>query len=106
MPDGLRQRYADALAATCKRHEIESGCISCDRRIAAVLAVRDDELERLRVVEVASIGAHALLADAEAAIDRVRRLCDLTIDTSIRLGAIDQARDTLVALAAEGARDA
>ncbi len=44
----LRDRYADALAATCKRHEIEGGCIACDRRIAAVLAVRDDELADLR----------------------------------------------------------
>lgn len=32
------------------------------------------EVERLRVVEVASIGAHALLEDAEAAIERVRAL--------------------------------
>ncbi|HET7386878.1 MAG TPA: hypothetical protein VFJ19_09485 [Nocardioidaceae bacterium] len=32
------------------------------------------EVERLRVVEVASIGAHALLDDAEQAIDRVRAL--------------------------------
>ncbi|WP_188188010.1 hypothetical protein [Nonomuraea sp. SYSU D8015] len=40
----------------------------------AELAVAEAELERLRVVETASIGAHALLADAEAAIARVREI--------------------------------
>lgn len=35
---------------------------------------------------------------AEAAIARVRRLCELTIASSVRVQAIDQARDTLTAL--------
>lgn len=35
---------------------------------------------------------------AEAAIARVRRLCELTINTSCRVQAIDQAQDTLAAL--------
>lgn len=48
MADDFRQRLAAALAATCKRHQIESGCISCDRRLAAVLAVRDEEMAELR----------------------------------------------------------
>lgn len=35
---------------------------------------------------------------AEAAIARVRKLCELTIAASVRVQAIDQARDTLAAL--------
>lgn len=35
---------------------------------------------------------------AEAAVARVRRLCELTINTSCRVQAIDQARDTIAAL--------
>ncbi|MFG3244131.1 hypothetical protein [Streptomyces sp. NPDC048157] len=35
---------------------------------------------------------------AEAAIERVRRLCDLTIGASVRVQAVQQARDTLAAL--------
>jgi len=35
---------------------------------------------------------------AEAAIARVRRLCEMTIASSVRVQAIDQARDTLAAL--------
>lgn len=35
---------------------------------------------------------------AEAAVARVRRLCELTIKASCRVQAIDQARDTLAAL--------
>lgn len=35
---------------------------------------------------------------AEAVIARVRRLCELTINTSVRADAIDQARDTLKVL--------
>ncbi|MBQ0827668.1 hypothetical protein [Streptomyces tagetis] len=38
------------------------------------------------------------LAASTAAIERVRRLCELTIAASVRVQAIDQARDTLTAL--------
>jgi hypothetical protein len=44
--------------------------------VDAVMAVRDEELERLKVVETASIGAHALLDDAEEALARVRALAE------------------------------
>ncbi|MFT9821202.1 hypothetical protein [Lysinibacillus sp. NPDC056185] len=37
-------------------------------------------------------------ATAEAAIERVQRLCDLTIAASVRVEAVQQARDTLAAL--------
>lgn len=46
--------------------------------------ITDDELDRL-------------YAD-RAALDRVRRLCDLTIRTSVRVAAVEQARDTLTAI--------
>ncbi|MGW4388224.1 hypothetical protein [Streptomyces sp. NPDC004685] len=36
--------------------------------------------------------------EAKTAIERVRRLCELTIAESIRVDAVHQARDTLVAL--------
>jgi hypothetical protein len=46
----------------------------------------------------ANIGLSRQAARAEAAIARVRRLCELTIAASVRVQAIDQARDTLAAL--------
>jgi hypothetical protein len=64
--------------------------------------VRDAELERLRS---ALDGAKNHIGDvlrrleqAEAANERVRRLCELTIAASVRVQAIDQARDTLAVL--------
>ncbi|MFG3439906.1 hypothetical protein ACGF0J_21885 [Nonomuraea sp. NPDC047897] len=43
------KRVADALTATCPVHQHFGGmCQRCDERLAAVLAVRDDELEQLR----------------------------------------------------------
>lgn len=41
---------------------------------------------------------HAEAVTTAAALDAVRRLCDLTITSSIRTQAIDQARDTLAAI--------
>ena len=38
------------------------------------------------------------LAEARADIDRVRRLCELTINCSVRVQAVEQARDTLAVL--------
>lgn len=45
-----------------------------------------------------SAPAGAALLEAVAAIERVVRLCDLTIAASCRVQAIDQAKDTLAAL--------
>ncbi|WP_405883597.1 hypothetical protein OG747_36450 [Streptomyces sp. NBC_01384] len=74
----------------------------------AVLAVRDREIEQLnaelrRYSEAesadAAAGSYAGRAEqAEAAIERVRRLCELTIAASVRVQAVQQARDTLAAL--------
>lgn len=38
------------------------------------------EIERLRIIETASIGAHALLADAEAEVERLRGLLAEALD--------------------------
>lgn len=44
-----RQRITDALTATCPRHSLFDGnCPRCDERLAAVLAVRDQDAETLR----------------------------------------------------------
>ncbi|MDN3356059.1 hypothetical protein [Actinomadura sp. DC4] len=50
--------------------------------------------------------AHDTSNRAEATIARVRRLCEMTIATSIRAQAIDQAVDTLAVLDGRGAPDA
>ena len=42
--------------------------------------------------------AHAAAVDAEAAVAAVRRLCDLTISASVRVQAVEQARDTLAVI--------
>lgn len=38
------------------------------------------------------------ITEQAAALDRVRRLCDLTIHASVRVAAVEQARDTLTAI--------
>ncbi|MER6575801.1 hypothetical protein [Nonomuraea sp. NPDC001023] len=74
MTEDLRHCYAEALARA-QRAESE------------VIALTDHGLRWRERAET-----------AEAAIARVRRLCDLTIKASCRVQAIDQARDTLAAL--------
>jgi hypothetical protein len=86
--------------------------VTCEEAAEVCADVRDAELEQLRA-RVAELEATPVDWDAqrrradqaEAAIARVRRLCDLTIAVSIRAGAIDQARDTLAALDGEVSRD-
>jgi len=101
--EDLRHRYAEALAnAECEK---QPRCVNC--MADAVMAVRDEELQRLRYEleewhaaygEKALPGTMARLRNAEAAVARVRRLCEITIAVSCRVQAIDQARDTLAAL--------
>ena len=123
MGDDLRQRYAEALAAKFTRpiprcdkwgenewvenpepadrveqtvsvlYEASDGHLSirfptCMEVAEVVAAVRDEDLQAWR----------ERAESAEAAIARVRRLCELTIAASCRVQAIDQARDTLAAL--------
>jgi hypothetical protein len=158
MADDLRQRYHDAIR--------ECGPLTVTRVLYAVLAVRDEELEKLhselrhsrttQAVQLEELTRHRAnmeksgclgcmererlrdwwaatsqqngvqyerakerwyeaedklaaakqeveawrdrAVQAEAAIARVRRLCELTINASVRVQAIDQARDTLAAL--------
>jgi diadenosine tetraphosphate (Ap4A) HIT family hydrolase len=162
----LLHRYAEALAAlqlhlgdptialAAAGHPVRLSGGERDEAARLVLAVRDEELARLRYeveqwhaaygpsalpgtlarlrelqdraeraeAKVAEYEnaiswgtdcvAHATLHDkcrrqaeraekAEAAVARVRRLCELTIAASVRVQAIEQARDTLAALDGE-----
>ncbi|MCD7440272.1 hypothetical protein K4B79_18835 [Streptomyces lincolnensis] len=57
--------------------------------------------ELLRLVADPNVATTAPVADADrvaAALAEVRRLCEMTIAASVRVGAIDQARDTLAAI--------
>lgn len=121
MADELRQQYAAALAETCRLHETVDNCDRCERRLNAIMAVRDEELERLRRQagwhgdcvpitkwaeelrdKLNAVGQRDQTTQraetAEAAIARVRRLCELTIAASCRVQAIEQAQDTLTVL--------
>lgn len=71
MAEDLRHRYAEALAATCRLHETVGGCDRCERRLAAVMAVRDEELEQLRY-ERRLLGAARMVLDLVAAGDASR----------------------------------
>lgn len=65
-----RQRITDAVATDCRVHELRlhgpAGCPRCLARTAAVLAVRDEEMDQLR----------ERVETAEAAITRVRTLAE------------------------------
>ena len=90
-------RNVEILASTALRDQYAAAIASYDHAVgqatdpapgdhhhgqaAAVHAVRDRELEQAR-----------------AAITEVRRLCELTIAASVRVQAVEQARDTLAAL--------
>jgi hypothetical protein len=106
--DRLRQESHEALGAATRRAEqAERSEVERDRLRA--------ELATLRAVDERGYCPHCGRGDctptvdqwmrqsdradqAEAAIARVRRLCDLTITTSVRVHAVHQARDTLAAL--------
>lgn len=82
-------------------HNFDSACAVCRADLEpiarVVLEAAADALADAGLV-VVSAGEHERLRKAEAAIARVRRLCDLTIAASCRVHAIDQARDTLAVL--------
>lgn len=79
---GSPEMFADAVLAVLERHldigEEQAWCKTCRR--------------------VWEGRSHRCEGDAEAAVARVRRLCEMTIAASVRVQAIDQARDTLAAL--------
>jgi hypothetical protein len=111
-PDGLRDQYAAAIRPTMLLglQDAELDGVGGAQRInewadwiaKTVAAVRDRELEQLRVEHAALKRAHVALAEQagknQAAIARVRRLCDVTIEHSVRVDAVHQAHDTLAAL--------
>ncbi|MBB5932354.1 hypothetical protein [Streptomyces echinatus] len=93
--DALRDRIAEALLTTRRtdyadlnvkadhrNHRFDARCALCaydvDALTDAVLAVLPEQVDR-----------------AAVALAEVRRLCELTIKASVRVQAIDQARDTL-----------
>lgn len=83
-PTALRDQYAAAIASYDHAVGQATNPAPGDHhhgQADAVLAVRDRELEQLR-----------------AAVAEVRRLCELTIAASVRVQAVEQARDMLAAL--------
>ncbi|MFC5744800.1 hypothetical protein [Actinomadura rugatobispora] len=86
--------------ATICTHPVTDDLSGAPKALAdAVLRVIQDDLLHTEVTatERADL-AEGRLQQAEAAIERVRRLCNLTIASSCRVQAIDQARDTLTVL--------
>lgn len=106
MADDLREKIAEALTREHYRRAAERIEASPEEHQAAmadvVMAVVQPELdEREHERDEARRQrdeASEIIARRDAAIARVRRLCDLTIFTSCRVQAIDQAQDTLRAL--------
>lgn len=90
----------------------DQACAALEKHRARAEADRDRMNQALRdagieyplgapgIADLAAMAEGRLedLQSAEAAIARVRRLCDLTITASCRVEAINQARDTLTAL--------
>lgn len=59
--------------------------------------LHEEQAARLRA-EARTARVHAQAVTTEAALAEVRRLCDLTIAASVRVDAVDQARDTLAVI--------
>ena len=80
MTEPLRQRYAEALR-TAAEYAIVGEASATSKMLDAVLAVRDEELERLRLIAKVNYGlyrsAHEEAEIAAATVARVRRLRDV-----------------------------
>lgn len=101
MPPSGRDEELERLRARLDR-EISRG-IAVDAELARQrqrAEHAEGELSSLRDHRARWQTEHDRAEQAEATIERVRRLCELTIAVSCRVQAIDQARDTLAALAA------
>ncbi|MFE3123697.1 hypothetical protein ACFXHD_09780 [Streptomyces hydrogenans] len=70
-----------------------------DANAAEAAAQLHDLQAALERANARTARAHAEAVNAQAAVAEVRRLCELTIDASVRVQAVDQARDTLAAIA-------
>ena len=64
-----------------------------EKGAAGVPLVCSDERHEVKVAALT-----VRIAELEAAVDMVRRLCNLTIAASVRVQAVEQARDTLAIL--------
>ncbi|CAM5496087.1 MULTISPECIES: hypothetical protein [Streptomyces] len=87
----LRLARQHAHAADAERAETE----------ARLLEARAQVLR----AEARAARTHAETAGLRLAIDEARRLCEMTIDSSMRVDAVDQARDTLTVIDAAIAGD-
>lgn len=96
MADDLRQRLIAAVLPHLPQDwSREQAAIYAARLADVAVTIRDSSVDYWR--ERAE-KAEREAAENQAAIARVRRLCDLTIAASCRVQAVEQARDTLAAL--------
>lgn len=79
---GAREATVQAIEDAVADLDIDDLAAYDVERIARVACAqfRVGEVERLRIIETASIGAHALLADAEAEVERLRGLLAEALD--------------------------
>lgn len=79
---GAREATVQAIEDAVTDLNIDDLAAYDVERIARVACAqfRVGEVERLRIIETASIGAHALLADAEAEVERLRGLLAEALD--------------------------
>lgn len=114
-PDMRRGDLADALMPVrdAELERLRAEVATADQILAEVQADRDASTARLDFAHQNTLPDLRRRADsdaetikrwrkraetAEAAVEQVRRLCDLTIAHSIRVHAVAQARDTLAAI--------
>lgn len=85
------QLRAELLLARRHTHTIDAERAEAEARLLETRAA----LERSSAREART---HASAVNAHAAVAEVRRLCDLTIQSSVRAQAVAQARDTLAVI--------
>jgi hypothetical protein len=91
MPDELARTKALLRIAQQHAHRADAERADMEAQLHASKA----ETARARAH---AARVHADAVTTQAALAEVRRLCDLTIATSARVPAVDQARDTLAAI--------
>ena len=87
----LLDRMRRGVLLPAEREQLAGIVGELERRIGTLEAVCESNKR-------AYVGAVKSARELEAAVDMVRRLCNLTITTSIRVQAVEQARDTLAIL--------
>jgi hypothetical protein len=89
--DELKRAQAETRLARQHAHNTDAE----RAEMAARLHIEQAATER---ANARAARAHAEAVTSQAALAQVRRLCDMTIESSIRTQAIDQARDTLAVI--------